>query len=106
MAVGCLLEWKTTSSRYPEEPPGIVSPRSAAGLLFVDHRNLLKSLRSCFVRKRLVEVQYLHTTITDEQRRRIQPTDSQHDRTDRIRTIPAPTAASAFRRTPAAAVLI
>ena len=33
----CLLEWKTTASRYPEEPAGLLAPRSSAGLLFLGH---------------------------------------------------------------------
>jgi len=65
--VRCLLEWKTTSARYPEEP---------AGLLALDPQLVCYSwitgisevAQVVFVRKRLVEVQYLHTTITDEQR--------------------------------------
>ena len=32
----CLLEWKTSSSRYPEEPEGLLCSGSAAGLLLVD----------------------------------------------------------------------
>ena len=63
----CLIEWKTTSSRYPEEP---------AGLLALDPQLVCYSWMTgisevaqiVFVRKRLVEVQYLRTTITDEQR--------------------------------------
>jgi hypothetical protein len=63
---GC--EWKTTSSRYPEEP---------AGLLALDPQIVCYSwitgisdvAQVVFVRKRLIEVQYLRTTITDEQRR-------------------------------------
>jgi hypothetical protein len=63
----CLLEWKTTSCRYPEEP---------AGLLMLDPQLVCYSWMTgiadvaqvVFVRKRLVEVQYLRTTITDEQR--------------------------------------
>ena len=63
----CLLEWKTTSSRYPEEP---------AGLLAMDPQLVCYSwitgisevAQVVFVRKRLVEVQYLRTTIPDEQR--------------------------------------
>ena len=63
----CLLEWKTTSSRYPEEP---------AGLLMLDPQLVCYSwitgisevAQVVFVRKRLVEIQYLRTTITDEQR--------------------------------------
>jgi CRISPR/Cas system-associated exonuclease Cas4 (RecB family) len=63
----CLLEWKTTSSRYPEEPEG---------LLMLDPQLVCYSWISgisevaqvVFVRKRLVEIQYFRTTITDEQR--------------------------------------
>jgi PD-(D/E)XK nuclease superfamily len=63
----CLLEWKTTSSRYPEEP---------AGLLMLDPQLVCYSwitgisevAQVVFVRKRLVEIQYLRATITDEQR--------------------------------------
>jgi hypothetical protein len=64
----CLLEWKTTSSRYPEEP---------AGLLALDPQLICYSWISgisevalvVFVRKRLPEIQYLRTSITEEQRR-------------------------------------
>ena len=64
----CLLEWKTTSSRYPEEP---------AGLLALDPQLVCYSWMTgisevaqiVFVRKRLVEIQYFQTTITDERRR-------------------------------------
>jgi CRISPR/Cas system-associated exonuclease Cas4 (RecB family) len=63
----CLLEWKTSSSRYPEEP---------AGLLALDPQLVCYSwitgisevAQIVFVRKSLVEVQYLRTTITEEQR--------------------------------------
>jgi hypothetical protein len=63
----CLLEWKTTSCRYPEEP---------AGLLMLDPQLVCYSWMTgiadvaqvVFVRKRRVEVQYLRTTITEEQR--------------------------------------
>jgi PD-(D/E)XK nuclease superfamily protein len=63
----CLLEWKTTSSRYPEEPQG---------LLMLDPQLICYSwvtgisdvAQVVFVRKRLVEIQYFRTTITEEQR--------------------------------------
>ena len=63
----CLLEWKTTSSRYSEEP---------AGLLALDPQLVCYSwitgiadvAQVVFVRKRLVEIQYFRTVITDEQR--------------------------------------
>lgn len=63
----CLLEWKTTSSRYPEEP---------SGLLMLDPQLLCYSwvtgisevAQVVFVRKRLVEIQYFRTTISNAQR--------------------------------------
>jgi len=63
----CLLEWKTTSARYPEEP---------AGLLALDPQLVCYSwvtgvaevAQVVFVRKRLVEIQYFKTTITEDQR--------------------------------------
>ena len=63
----CLLEWKTTTSRYPEEP---------TGLLALDPQLVCYSWISGisevalvgFVRKRFSEIQYLRTTITDQQR--------------------------------------
>lgn len=63
----CLLEWKTTSARYPEEPQG---------LLALDPQLVCYSWISgisevaivAFVRKRIPEIQYLATTITDQQR--------------------------------------
>jgi len=64
----CLLEWKTTTARYPDEP---------AGLLALDPQLICYSWVSgiaeatvvAFVRKRIPEIQYLKTTISDEQRR-------------------------------------
>ena len=65
--VRCLLEWKTTSNRYPEEPDG---------LLMLDPQLLCYSwvtgisevAQVVFVRKRLVEIQYFRTTISNTQR--------------------------------------
>ena len=63
----CLLEWKTTTARYPEEP---------CGLLALDPQLICYSWMSgiadvaviAFVRKRFSEIQYLKATITDKQR--------------------------------------
>jgi PD-(D/E)XK nuclease superfamily len=63
----CLLEWKTTTARYPEEPEG---------LLALDPQLTCYSWISgisdvavvAFVRKRVSEIQYLKATISDEQR--------------------------------------
>jgi hypothetical protein len=63
----CLLEWKTTTARYPKEPDG---------LLALDPQLICYSWMSgiadvavvAFVRKRFSEIQYLKATITDKQR--------------------------------------
>jgi hypothetical protein len=64
----CLIDWKTTASRYPEEPEGLVS---------LDPQMICYSWISgiqdvalvVFVRKSIPEIQYLKASITDEQRR-------------------------------------
>src|SRR5438105_11797411 len=65
---GCLLEWKTTSSRYPEEPDGLLALDPQL-VCYSWITGIAEVAQVVFVRKRLVEVQYLQTTITDEQRR-------------------------------------
>jgi len=62
-----LIDWKTTTSRYSEEPNGLLS---------LDPQLVCYSWLSgisdvalvVFVRKRLPEIQYLKASITDEQR--------------------------------------
>jgi PD-(D/E)XK nuclease superfamily len=63
----CLLEWKTTSSRYPEEPQGLLmlDPQLVCYSWITGISDVAQVV---FVRKRLVEIQYFRTTITDEQR--------------------------------------
>jgi hypothetical protein len=63
----CLLEWKTTSARYPEQPAGLVmlDPQLVCYSWITGIADVAQIV---FVRKRLVEIQYLPTTITDEQR--------------------------------------
>jgi len=63
----CLLEWKTTSSRYPEEPEGLLALDPQL-VCYSWITGVAQVAQVVFVRKRLVEVQYLHTTITNEQR--------------------------------------
>jgi hypothetical protein len=63
----CLLEWKTTSSRYPEEPEGLLALDPQL-VCYSWMTGIAEVAQVVFVRKRLVEVQYLRTTITDEQR--------------------------------------
>ncbi len=63
----CLLEWKTTASRYPDQPedllgldPQIVCYSWMSGISDV--------AMVVFVRKRAPEIQYLKTTISGKQR--------------------------------------
>ena len=63
----CLIDWKTTTSRYSEEPEG---------LLTLDPQLICYSWISgisdvalvVFVRKQLPEIQYLRASISEEQR--------------------------------------
>ena len=64
----CLIEWKTSSSRYPEEPEGLLSLDPQL-VCYSWITGIGEVAQVVFVRKSLVEVQYLHTTISDEQRR-------------------------------------
>ena len=59
---GCLLEWKTTSARYPEEPDGLLAldPQLTC---YSWMTGISEVAQVVFVRKRLVEIQYLRTTI-------------------------------------------
>jgi CRISPR/Cas system-associated exonuclease Cas4 (RecB family) len=63
----CLLEWKTTSARYPEEPEGLLmlDPQLVCYSWITGIADVAQVV---FVRKRLVEIQYFRTAITDEQR--------------------------------------
>jgi len=65
---GCLLEWKTTSSRYAEHPDGLLGLDPQL-LCYSWITGISEVAQIVFVRKRTVEIQYLRTTITDEQRR-------------------------------------
>jgi hypothetical protein len=64
----CLIEWKTTSSRYSEEPEGMLALDPQL-VCYSWMTGISQVAQIVFVRKRLVEVQYFRTTITDEQRR-------------------------------------
>src|SRR5207244_4590285 len=63
----CLLEWKTTSSRYPEQPDGLLGLDPQL-VCYSWITGIAEVAEVVFVRKRLVEVQYLRTTITEHQR--------------------------------------
>src|SRR5436309_10671559 len=62
-----LIEWKTTSSRYPEKPEGLLALDPQL-VCYSWMTGIAEVAQVVFVRKRLVEVQYLRTSITDEQR--------------------------------------
>jgi PD-(D/E)XK nuclease superfamily len=65
--IDCLLEWKTTSSRYPEQPEGLLALDPQL-VCYSWITGISEVAQVVFVRKRLVEIQYFRTTITDEQR--------------------------------------
>ena len=62
----CLIEWKTTSSRYSEEPDGLLALDPQL-VCYSWMTGIPEVAQVVFVRKRLVEVQYLRTVIADEQ---------------------------------------
>ena len=64
----CLLEWKTTTARYAEEPAGL----TALDLQLVSYSwisGISDVAIVAFLRKRQPEIQYLKASISDEQRR-------------------------------------
>ena len=63
----CLLEWKTTSTRYPDQPDGLLALDPQL-VCYSWMTGISEVAQVVFVRKRLIEVQYLRTTITEEQR--------------------------------------
>jgi hypothetical protein len=63
----CLLEWKTSSARYPEEPTGMLSLDPQL-VCYSWITGISEVAEVVFVRKKMVEVQYLKTTISEAQR--------------------------------------
>ena len=63
----CVLEWKTSSARYPEEPEGITALDPQL-ICYSWITGIDAVAQVVFVRKRTVEVQYLRATISNEQR--------------------------------------
>src|SRR6202521_4307686 len=63
----CLIDWKTTTSRYPEEPEGLLSldPQMICYSWISGIRDVALVI---FIRKNIPEIQYLKTSITEEQR--------------------------------------
>jgi hypothetical protein len=64
----CLIDWKTTTSRYPEKPEGLLSldPQMICYSWISGIPNVSVVV---FVRKNVPEIQYLTAMITEEQRR-------------------------------------
>jgi hypothetical protein len=63
----CLVEWETTSSRYPEEPDGLLA-LDPQQVCYSWVTGIADVAQVVFVRKRLVEIQYFCTAISQEQR--------------------------------------
>lgn len=63
----CLLEWKTSCARYTEAPDGVLALDPQL-LCYSWVSGIADVAQIVFVRKRLVEIQYLQTSFTDEQR--------------------------------------
>ena len=63
----CLLDWKTTASRYPEEPSELLSLDPQLHC-YSWMTGISEVAMIVFVRKRESEIQYLKTTISEQQR--------------------------------------
>jgi len=64
----CLIEWKTTTSRYPEEPEGLLSLDPQL-VCYSWISGIADVALVVFIRKRVPEIQYLRTSIPDQQRK-------------------------------------
>ena len=65
--VPCLIDWKTTTSRYPEAPEGLLSLDPQL-ICYSWISGILEAALVVFVRKHAPEIQYLRATISEEQR--------------------------------------
>ena len=63
----CLLEWKTSGICYPTEPEGLLALDPQV-VCYSWMTGISEVAQVVFVRKRVAEIQYLTTMITDEQR--------------------------------------
>ncbi len=63
----CVIDWKTTTSRYTEEPEGLLSLDPQL-ICYSWISGISEVALVVFVRKQLPEIQYLKTSITEEQR--------------------------------------
>ena len=83
----CLLEWKTSASRYPEEPKGLLALDPQL-VCYSWITGIAEVAQVVFVRKRLVEVQYLRTTITRRAAPGIWSSGRGHDPANRVGRLP------------------
>jgi hypothetical protein len=67
-ATRCVIDWKTTAARYPDQPEGLLAldPQLACYSWLSGESEVAFVV---FVRKRLPEIQYLRSSISDQQRR-------------------------------------
>ncbi len=63
----CLIEWKTTTSRYSTEPDGLLALDPQL-VCYSWISGIAEAALVVFVRKSQPEIQYLRTTISEEQR--------------------------------------
>ena len=86
---GCLLEWKTASSRYPEEPVGLLAldPQLVCYSWITGISDVAQVV---FVRKPLVEVQYMRDYHHLRTKTRLWPPDRRHDPANRGLSVHAP----------------
>jgi PD-(D/E)XK nuclease superfamily len=66
--VGCLIDWKTTTSRYPQDPEGLLSLDPQL-ICYSWISGISEVAMVVFVRKHAPEIQYLRASISEEQRR-------------------------------------
>jgi PD-(D/E)XK nuclease superfamily len=64
----CLIDWKTTTSRYPEDPQGLLSLDPQL-ICYSWITGISEVALVVFVRKHAPEIQYLRASITEEQQR-------------------------------------
>jgi hypothetical protein len=65
--VRCVMDWKTTSSRYPEEPIGLLS-LDAQLICYSWITGISEVALVVFMQKHHPEIQYLKTSVSEEQR--------------------------------------
>jgi hypothetical protein len=83
-----LLEWKTTSSRYPEEPEGLLALDPQL-VCYSWMTGIAEVAQVVFVRKRLVEVPIPPHHNHRRAAPRVRPAGRRHDQADRVGRIPA-----------------